>query len=176
MNKLVKLLSLLFFFAAGSASAYTVTYKAVDLTDTTVGEDLWQYRYVIGGNFDAFDAVEIIFDADKYSALDGDSAVGPWTVLITQPDPALPAEGLVLATANEAVASPADEVVIDFIWLGGASGPGAQRYRVLDDGFDEIDNGTTRLQGTQVPEPASIALLLATGVALVGAARGRRMR
>lgn len=176
MNKLLKLLGVLFFSAASSASAFTVTYKAVDLADSTVGEDLWQYRYTIGGDFDPFDAVEIIFDPDNYSSLDGDFDVGPWTVLITQPDPSLPADGLVQAIADEAVASPADEIAIDFVWLGGSSGPGAQRYRVLNGEFDEIATGTTRLQGAQVPEPASIALLLAAGVSLLGVTRRRRIR
>lgn len=173
MNKLSRLLAVLLLCAAGTASAFSVTFTANDLADVNPGEDLWEYRYTFDGNFALFDTVEIAFDSGLYTALDGDSVVGDWSISIVQPDPVLGADGLYSALATVSPISVADEFVLRFVWLGGDARPGAQSYRVLDEILEEKGVGRTQ-SSRSLPEPGSVLLLMAAGVALMGALRHRK--
>lgn len=148
--------------AAAPAHAATVAYSAVDLPDTVVGEDLWQYEYTITGAFAAFDTLTLDFAYGLYDQLD---LTIPTAVLDAQPPlPGFPgANGLLQFTALASYAALVDSAAVSFVWLGTGT-PGAQDYTVADEFGNVYQSGITRLEGAQqpVPEPATLALLLAT--------------
>ena len=57
--------------AVGSpAVAISITYEALDLTDTTSGEDLWQYTYSVDdATFNQGFGFSIFFDLTRYTKL-----------------------------------------------------------------------------------------------------------
>jgi hypothetical protein len=92
-------------FSASPASAVSITYEAIDLPDTTLGEDLWKYRYTVSGQpFATNEGFSIFFDPLNYASLENPAPiVNPdWDVLILQPDVFLPDDGVydALALAN----------------------------------------------------------------------------
>jgi hypothetical protein len=174
MSILLRKLCAAMLFVCGSAAAATVTYQANNLADANVGEDLWEYRYNIGGTFNQFDVIEITFDSLKYAALDGDAQVGDWDILITQPD-AILGDGLYEAIASIDNPSTTDEFVVRFVWLGGAATPGQQGFRLLSGDFEVLQTGNTHAEGTPtVPEPASMILFLAAGIAMASVMRRKK--
>lgn len=111
--------------------ATAIHYEIADLTDTTPGEDLWQYRYDLSG----FSGGEFGFDI--YFPLSGGfqpsdlsnptSPNGDWDVLVIQPDPGIPADGFFDAARLAAPPLlPATYFSADFIWHGPGV-PGSQR-------------------------------------------------
>ena len=63
-------------WAAGAACLLATTawaaapqFTAVDLTDTTVGQDLWQYEYTLTGPLPLFNAMNILFSSADYADL-----------------------------------------------------------------------------------------------------------
>ena len=40
-------------------AATSIAYQAIDLTDTTPGEDRWRYSYIVSGSFPQFFGFEI---------------------------------------------------------------------------------------------------------------------
>lgn len=173
------LLLLCFAFFLPVARAGTITYLATDLTDTTPGQDLWQYRYLLSGfSFGLNSGFDIFFPlSDGY--LFGDLENDPpepnpdWDVLSVQPDTNLPADGFLDALALTNSPSLAAPFTITFIWRGTGT-PGSQPFEIFDDTFTVIDEGgTVPAGGTPVPEPTS-ALLFLSGVALLWG--GKRVR
>ena len=162
-----------------TARAGTITYQATDLTDTTPGEDLWQYHYVLSGFTFSLDFGFDIFFPLSDGFLVGDIKNTPppnadWDTLALQPDPGLPADGLYDALALVNNASLADAFVVDFIWHGTGT-PGTQRFEIFDDTFTIIDEGRTiPAGGTPVPEPTTTLLFLSGAVLLWGCTRFRR--
>jgi hypothetical protein len=160
-----------------TARAGTITYQATDLTDTTLGEDLWQYSYILSGfNFGPNFGFDIFFPL-SVGYLFGDLQANPlapnadWDVVTLQPDPSLPDDGALDALALVNNPSLADAFTIAFIWRGNGT-PGAQPFEIFDDTFAVIDEGITiPAGGTPVPEPTSIVLLLSGAALLWGGKR-----
>jgi hypothetical protein len=146
------------------ADAGTITYQATNLADTTPGEDLWQYQYLLSGfGFALGSGFDIFFPLSE-GYLFGDIQDTPppnadWDTVALQPDPALPDDGRYDAVALVTNASLADAFIVDFVWRGTGT-PGAQRFELFDDTFAVIERGST----TPIPEPGTL-LLFTSGIA-----------
>lgn len=154
-----------------------IRYQAVDLADTTAGEDLWQYQYLVSGftfpTSAGFDILFLTADGYKFGDLQ-DPPPSPnahWYVISIQPDPSLPDPGRLDALALMDNASTADRFLIDFIWRG-AGTPGSQPFEIFDSALNVVDQGTTTSSVAAAPEPATGLLLLAG----LGAALGLRRK
>jgi hypothetical protein len=146
------------------ADATTIEYVAVDLADTTFGEDLWEYRYRVSGFvFDADQGFSIRFDPLLYAGLEDPPPPvgGDWDPLVLQPDPGLPADGAYDALALVNGASLLDLFRVGFVWLGSGA-PGSQPFEInqfdSNGNFMEIlaSGFTAPLQAVPEPPPWSI--------------------
>ena len=162
--------------ASAAWAAPTVIFAATDLTDTTVGEDLWRYDYSITGPVDAFGSVNLLFSAASYANLVSQTTDANLSLLDVQPDTLGGGDGIVFVTPiNGLLAADVAALSVDFVWLGGSgSTPGAQPFEVVDGNGGPAGTGVTRLQsgGGTVPEPS--ALLLTTTALLALLARRKR--
>jgi hypothetical protein len=159
---------------AVESQAATIQFTASDLADTTSGEDLWQYAYTVTGTFAAFTGFEILFDPTQFGALqEPGSGVPGWLTTVIQPDPGLPAEGLLTAAvdAPDPSVSPAGPFLLNVVWLGNGA-PGTQAFHEFDDAFNVTFSGTTT-GASAVPLPAA-GLLLGTGLVSLWRAARRR--
>ena len=147
-------------FASGPAGAVTIAYQAVDLPDTALGQDLWQYQYTVGGTFQQFAGFNVIFPSASYDGLDPAPASpnGDWQVQTIPVDQTLPADGIYSTTALVGSPALANAFVIDFLWSG-AGRPGPQSFEVVDQNFNVTTTGGT----APIPEPSTLLLLLAGG-------------
>src|SRR5262245_14364951 len=100
------------FSVAAASHAVTITFEATDLPDVVVGEDLCGSAYTVTGSFAAFEGFNLLFRPDLYGQLQ-DPPPAPnadWSVLILdQPNPVLPADGIYRALAlmgNPSLADP----------------------------------------------------------------------
>jgi hypothetical protein len=166
---------------AGVAQAVLITFEVTDLADTTPGEDLWRYSYVVtefspGENL----AFETLFDISLYRALeDPPPGVGGWDILTLQPDPLLPDVGRYSALALADGASLAEPFLLTFVWLGGpGTAPGIQPFEIVEFDVDgnfiaTLETGfTTPATPRAVPEPGTLVLALA-GLLGLGLVRHR---
>lgn len=167
------LLSALFFAGlasvSGSSLAITINYTATDLPDPVAGTDRWQYAYTVSaGGFVPFGGLNLLFNPALYAglAVTSEPDATDWMTpsLVIDPDPLLPADGLVTLTALNAVDTAS--FVVDFDWLGTGS-PGAQAFEVFDDFFTIVNTGQTLATGSviDVPEPSTLLLLFGGGLA-----------
>jgi hypothetical protein len=167
----------------GVAGALVIEYQAVDLADTTAGDDLWEYRYRVGGgSFLGDQGFSVYFDWALYVALqDPPPAVNAdWSPLILQPDTGLPDDGLYDALALVDAPSLLDTFVVRFVWRGAPSGPGSQPWTMNQ--FDAAGNflgslarGATVPIGGSVPEPSALILFaVAAGSLLAGRRRNQK--
>lgn len=154
-------LALLWFIPqARGQSGPVILFQATDLADTTAGQNLWQYSYLVSGfNFQANQGFSIFFDHQSYLGLQSPPpAVGPdWNILSVQPDLVLGQPGYYDALALQNNPSLANPFVIDFIWQGGDT-PGAQPFTIYNSDFSTLFAGQT------VPEPTVSVL---TGLGMV---------
>ena len=144
-----------------AANAANINYKATNLPDINVGEDLWEYTYTVSNHlFNTINGFSIFFNPQDYSNLaDPAPAVNTdWDIAVFQPDNALPDDGIYDALSLTNGASLADSFTVSFIYTGNAS-PGIQPYEIFDDTFNIVASGLT----TTVPVPTSL-LLLASGL------------
>ncbi len=152
---------------AAPVHAFQIEFRATDLPDIVAGEDLWRYDYrVSDGTFLTGQGFFVQFDYNLYAALgDPPPAVnGDWDPAVAQPSQILPDDGLYDAMALVDNPSLLNLFSVEFIWSGGAAGPGAQPFTIYDAAFDPIENGTTRVEA---PIPAPAALLAAGLLPLV---------
>jgi hypothetical protein len=152
------------------SGATTISYEATDLTDTTPGEDLWQYSYTVDdflfNNMNY--GFTIFFDYSLYADLEDPPPYvnSDWDLLVWQPDSGIPDDGAYDAFALADGASLADPFTVSFVWLG-IGAPGAQSFDVYDTAFDTVESGQT----APVPEPGTILLV---GSGLLGLAGLRK--
>src|SRR5262245_55788680 len=72
------------------ADATSITFIATDLTDITLGENLWQYDYTVSGrNFLQSEFFDIYFDPSLFASLTaGPTPNSGWDVtILQQPNP-----------------------------------------------------------------------------------------
>ncbi|MBS0659523.1 MAG: VCBS repeat-containing protein [Verrucomicrobia bacterium] len=163
--------------ASVTAQNFQIQTTFTDLPDTGSG-DLWQAAFTVsGGTFDADEGFSIAFSPIQFSQLQSSPPPVPgWDLLVLQPDPALPADGLYDALALVNAASVAQPFTVSFLWLGGAgTTPGSQPFSI-----NRFDASGTLLQQLQtgstvvIPEPGALALLGAAGALWLGLTRRRR--
>lgn len=127
-----------------------VIYQATDLTDTTVGEDLWQFSYSIAAvdfsvdqGWTAFFAPTIYRNLVALPSPNG----ADWDVLAVQPDEGLNAPGFYDAQALRAAPSLEAIFRVTFIWLGQGV-PGIQPFTFYNSDFSTRSSGATSLELT----------------------------
>ncbi|MDH3460830.1 MAG: PEP-CTERM sorting domain-containing protein [Burkholderiaceae bacterium] len=154
---------------AGSARAVDMTYEASNLAN-----DRWRYSYTLSGrsidSIAQFAGVTLIFPVASYAGLVLDSVpdAADFVGALTQPDSALPGDGLLSLTANRVIDAETFHFSVSFDWLG-LSPPGSQPYEIFDDNFSITGSGETTL----IPEPAAWLLTLAGLAGLVAVGRRR---
>jgi hypothetical protein len=143
----------------GISYAINISYTAVDLLDTTQGENLWQYNFLVNDHsFNTGEGFDIYFDVRLYRNINSLSTPANWDVLIFQPDPFIPDPGIYDAMALVDNAPLSASFSVSFVWLGTGT-PGSQYFGVYDTDFSVSATGQT----APVPEPSTL-LLLATGL------------
>ena len=154
-----------------STEAAIISFQAVDLTDTTVGEDLWEYTYrVSGALFAENTAFEILFDPALYANLENPAPFvnGDWDILTLEPDPLLPDVGRYSALALTNGASLTDPFTLNMVWLGApGTTPGIQPFEINEFNAQgtlvlTVETGETSAPSGEpqpVPEPGTVALL-----------------
>jgi len=160
----------LLLFPVGKSHAIQISYQAVNLADTTPGEDLWQYSYTVGDySFEMDYGFTIYFNYLLYSDLEdpAPSVNDDWDPIVWQPDTAIPDDGAYDALSLKDGASLADPFVVSFVWLG-SDVPGSQFFEVYDPDFNTIVSGET----APVPEPATL-LLVGSGLLCLAGLRKR---
>jgi hypothetical protein len=151
------LLLALLFATAAPARAVEITYRAVDVADTVVGEDRWLYQYWLDEfPFDAGYGFSVYFDPALYFDLATPAAPSAWDAIAIEPDANLGDDGLYDAEALVDLPSVNGTFAVSFVWLG-AGTPGAQPFDVREPApsFAPVpgESGTTVL-----PEPATCTL------------------
>ncbi len=165
-------------FITQSASAISITYTATNLPDSTVGDDLWQYTYLVEDNEFAVDnGFSILFDHTKYSQLENPAPTvnADWDILTLEPDPLLPDDGVYDALSLVNSPSLSDVFSLNFIWSGVGT-PESQPFELFDDSFAIITTGNTALESgvvSNVPLPATI-LLFGSGFGLLMFRRAKK--
>ena len=146
-------LSAILLTAASPSRAATITYVAANLTDTTPGQDLWEYTYRISlANFASGEGFTVNFDRNLYALLQSPPPIvnADWDVITIQPDLALNSNGFYDALALRNSASLTDPFKVRFVWRGNGS-PGSQSFSVHDRNFAVVSQGQT----AAVPEPST---------------------
>lgn len=151
------------------AGAVTIQYTATDLPDNDPNQDLWQYSYQVSDyTFSQGIGFTIYFELGLYNSLSPVSSPEGWDVISWNPDPDLPGDGAYDAQAivdNPSLNAP---FVVEFVWLGNESRPGAQPFEIYeiydDDNLHIIETGTTI--PAPVPLPSTLLLLLSGAAGL----------
>ena len=165
------------YVAPAPAINVTFRFEIVDLADTTPGQDLWEYSYIVSGlTLTAGQGFTIFFDLGLYTLLQNPPPFvnADFDLLVAQPDTVLNSHGFYDALALRDNPSFADPFKLRVVWLGTAgTTPGPQPYTVYNADFSTQSQGQT----TNIPEPSALALLVGSAsfglLRLVGALRGR---
>ena len=79
------------FLVTKAGMATTITYTAINLTDISPGEDLWQYSYQVSdGTFSENTGFTIYFEYNLYDSIMPVSAPANWDITKLDPDPNIP--------------------------------------------------------------------------------------
>ena len=156
--------------ASWSAQAATIEY-AVSQIGTTGNGDRFRYEYSLSNQtISVGQGFSVFFDVNRFSDIQAVSSPSDWDILVLQPDPFLPDDGVfdALALAPSLGDSP---FVVDATWMGDPElMPGAQPFEIYDTDFSVVSSGETILRGGNstppIPEPSGAALFL-VGCALV---------
>ena len=154
---------LLLLITSSPIQASTVEFLAIDLTDTTPGEDLWRYDYTVTGSFQQAWFFDVLFDASLYRTLKDPSAPNlDWdAIILQQPNPGeLPPFDRGIFDAFALINNPSlsGSFSVSFIYLGPGT-PGSQMFEVFDAGANSVETGLTSPLAGEVPEPATAALV-----------------
>ena len=174
------LATLTLLLAAQTAHAIPINYEL-----TSLGGTSYRYDYTVtnDGSLGAGVAIDwfaILFDPALYD----ESSL---TIVTTDPpasdwDELILASGFLIDAAYDVFAlasgiAPGEAVSgfgIEFAWLGNGT-PGAQPFEIYDpDTLDVLGKGLTRSTVAAVPEPGSLALVLAGAIAGMATLRRRR--
>jgi hypothetical protein len=160
----------------GTAAAAAISYEAINIEDAQAGNDLWTYRYLLTGDpLPADHGFAIYFDTVLFADLSAPSAPAGWDVLLQQPDPGLPSDGIFDAL-DLIGGAPFGTFEVSFTWLGGGGIPGSQFYEfyALDSEglYIPLSSGST-VTSTPAPVPESGSLLLLSVGILAGIAARR---
>jgi hypothetical protein len=146
-----------------------IQFQAIDLADTTVGQDLWRFQYSLGGfDFQAGQGFSIFFDPQLYTDLQNPQPdPSPiWSAIVVQPDVILQQPGYFDSQALVNSPSLAGIFQVDCVWLGQGI-PGPQLFSIYDVNFSTISGGSTV---TAVPEPRAL-MFLSLGILFLWVAR-----
>lgn len=176
MKKIKALLvsSLLF---ANASFADQILYTAENL-----GGNSWQYNYTIDNTgTSVLDWFTVFFDVGLFENLLVTASPADWDSLVVQPDPFLPDDGFFDSLVFGAGVNPGEilggfSVSFDFLGIGA---PGEQFFEFLGPDFVVLADGFTLAAGgptTSVPEPGTLALLMAGLILVLVASPGRRRR
>lgn len=139
----------------------TLTYEVADGTDTIVGVDRMKYIYHLDRAFAAFCSLNLIYDSARYADLDIVLPLGPeWFDSITEPDPAVPLDGLLTYTTQPQIADATAIFEGESTWTV-IDTPGSQPSEIFDDAFNTIASSRTTAFVASAPESATLALMFA---------------
>lgn len=162
--------------AALTMAAILPAAQAADIqfSATPLGGTSWRYDYVVTNNdLPALDEFSILFEAGTFAELAVAASPPGWSTIVLQPVNGT--GGLFDALAlNESLplGGSIGGFSVTFQFLA-AGTPGAQPFMIIDpfsEGSPVIQEGMTR----PIPEPQTLALLLAGLVPVVALARRRR--
>lgn len=164
--------------AAAAAAAWCMALPGhagvVDFVATPLGEGVWRYDYSITAPAFDFDQFTLYFDISQFGPLS--AAIGPagWDMLSLDPDPAIPADGLLDGLHLDGPLPQGATVTgfsVNFRYLG-LDTPGAQPFELLDSSSLRVLQSSVT---TAVPEPRP-ALLFVAGALGLGVLGTRRRR
>ena len=147
---------------ASPGGAASVSHIVVNLSDVTVGEDLWEYDFTLQGPLPLFNSVNLLFGPDTHSQISvlGNATPADLELALSPPAPGLGTD--ILLAQGDLPASFIGTVALSFVWTGTGT-PVTVDYEVVDENFNVLESGLSN----PVPEPASWALLLAGITALL---------
>ena len=160
---LAGVLAILLFIQSLPTGAATILFEAVDLADTTPGEDLWQYSFAPSDfTFAANQGFTIFFDLELFTKLQSPPTFvnADWDLLTVQPDLTLSSNGFYDAMALTANPSLVDLFTVTFVWLG-IGVPGAQFFTIYDVDFTTLQEGFTFSPDSDGDGPSDSQELLA---------------
>ena len=144
----------------------SLVFTATDLTDTTPGQDLWEFKYSLSGlALSANQGFTVMFDRTLFGLLQDPppAAKADWNVLAVQPDLFLGSDGFYDALAVRDTPSVTDPFAVQFVWFGPGT-PGPQPFIVYDANFLPLLAGQT--ESLPPPGPTLLAELRANQIVL----------
>lgn len=165
-------------WALAATAAIAMTFPAahaadIQYTATPLGGTAWRYDYVVtNDSLPGLDAFAISFDAVSFADLMVSASPTGWSSIALQPSVASDGQFNSLALdASLAQGASIGGFSVTFKFLSQGT-PGSQGFAVIDP-FDNnrvLQEGVTR----PIPEPETLAMLLAGLVPVVAVARRRR--
>lgn len=146
-----------------------ILVQTMDLPDVNLGQDLWQFNYMLSGfNFEMNQGFTVFFGSDLFRDLQQATGHGnpDWDIIAVQPDLVLHQPGFMDGLALRNNASLAGSFSVNVVWLGQGT-PGAQLFEIYDVNFAPLLTGQTVV----VPEPTVVWL---AGLGLAGWLARRR--